>query len=87
MVLTFPLLEVLPFQTNQSNGVTSVKYNVPDMSCGHCKASIEKAIETLDPAASVVVDLEAKTIDVSTRKPPTVVLATLADIGFPALPA
>jgi copper chaperone len=64
-----------------------VKYHVPDMSCGHCKASIEKAIETLDPAASIAVDLEAKTIDVSTGKPSTAVLATLADIGFPALPA
>lgn len=64
-----------------------MKYRVPDMSCGHCKASIEKAIETLDPAASIAVDLEAKTIDVSTEKPSTAVLATLADIGFPALPA
>jgi len=64
-----------------------VKYHVPDMSCGHCKASIEKAIETLDPAASIAVDLEAKTIDVSTEKPSTAVLATLAGIGFPALPA
>ena len=64
-----------------------MKYHVPDMSCGHCKASIEKAIETLDPAASIAVDLEAKTIDVLSAKPSTAVLATLADIGFPALPA
>ena len=64
-----------------------MKYHVPDMSCGHCKASIEKAIATLDPAASVAVDLETKSIDVSTRKPSTAVVATLADIGFPVLPA
>ena len=28
-------------------------FKVPDMSCGHCTATIEKAIKAIDPTASV----------------------------------
>ncbi len=63
-----------------------MKYHVPDMSCGHCKASIEKAIATLDTGANVIVDLESKTIVVSTTKPSADVIAKLADVGFSAQP-
>lgn len=63
-----------------------MKYHVPDMSCGHCKASIESAIATLDPGAAVDIDLDAKTVEVTTAKAPDAVVKKLAEIGFPARP-
>lgn len=63
-----------------------MKYSVPDISCGHCKASVEKAVATLDPAATIAVDLEAKTVTVTTTRQDAEVVAALAEIGFPAQP-
>ncbi len=39
-----------------------MKFDVPDMSCGHCKASIQTAIAALDKDATIDVDLDAKTV-------------------------
>ncbi len=33
------------------------RFDVPEMSCGHCTAAIRKAVTTLDPSASVDCDL------------------------------
>ena len=40
------------------------KLNVPEMSCGHCKAAIEKAVAGLDADARVTVDLENRTVSI-----------------------
>ena len=37
---------------------------VPDMSCGHCAATIEKAVKSVDPAAKVKADIEKKTVSI-----------------------
>lgn len=34
-----------------------VEYQVNDMSCGHCVAAITRAVQALDPAAGVEIDL------------------------------
>ncbi len=34
-----------------------IHFEVNDMSCGHCVASITQAVKTVDPAAEVQVDL------------------------------
>ena len=38
--------------------------SVPDMSCGHCKATVEKALRAVDGVERASVDLEAKTVAV-----------------------
>lgn len=38
--------------------------SVPDMSCGHCKATVEKALLVLDGVKQASVDLDAKTVSV-----------------------
>jgi len=40
------------------------KLNVPGMSCGHCKATIEKAVAGVDASARVSVDLENRTVSI-----------------------
>ena len=42
------------------------RFTVPDMSCGHCTAAIEKAVKSIDPTATVACDLETKTVAVET---------------------
>ena len=37
---------------------------VPSISCGHCKASIEGALSQLDGVTAVAVDVESKNVDV-----------------------
>jgi len=64
-----------------------MKFHVPDMSCGHCKASVEQAMRALDAGAGVQVDLSSRTVEVTTARAAAEVLAALDEIGFPAEPA
>jgi copper chaperone len=38
---------------------------VPDISCGHCKSSIEGAVATLEGVSAVEVHIDARTVDVA----------------------
>lgn len=55
--------------------------SVPDMSCGHCKASIEAALAPL--ASKVTIDLPARRVTVEGIAPEAAI-AALSGIGFPA---
>lgn len=59
------------------------KYKVPDMSCGHCVATIEKTIHALDPKAAVVCDLDHQQVSVTTALGPDTIAAALAEAGYP----
>ncbi len=61
-----------------------MKFNVPDMTCGHCKASVETAIKTLDESASVAVDLATKTVEVASKANASTITEALAAKGFSA---
>lgn len=56
-------------------------FSVPDMSCGHCKASVEAALAPL--ASKVEVDLTARRVHVEGAEPARLIDA-LEAIGFPA---
>ena len=58
---------------------------VPDMTCGHCKATVEAAIHALDQSAAVAVDLAAQTVQIGAARVPTAaILAALQEAGYPA---
>jgi copper chaperone len=44
---------------------TNVKLSVPDISCGHCKSSIEGAVAPMEGVASAEVTIEDRTVDVA----------------------
>jgi len=61
---------------------------VPDMTCGHCQATVENAIHGLDAAAAVAVDLATHTVRIKAAKvPTTAILAALKEAGYEATTA
>lgn len=56
---------------------------VEEMSCGHCVASVTKAVKAVDAQASVEVDLASRQVKVQSGAPLEAVKAAIADAGFP----
>jgi copper chaperone len=65
------------------------QFHVPDMTCGHCKASVEKALSGVAGVHSVVVDLATKQVQVQAddNVKADALLAQLDDVGFTGQPA
>jgi copper chaperone CopZ len=42
-----------------------IELTVPEMTCGHCEAAIQKEVSAVAGVSSVLVDLEAKLVIVS----------------------
>ena len=61
-----------------------MKFSVPEMSCSHCTASIEKSIKAKDPAAAVSTDLETRSVSVDSILPSADVLQAITDAGYDA---
>ena len=63
------------------------KFNVPDMSCGHCTAAIEKAVTAADNGAELTFDLETHTVTVTSALDDAALAGILDKEGYPATPA
>jgi copper chaperone len=57
-------------------------YNVPDISCGHCKQAIEGEVNKLDGVAEVVVDIESKTVTVDGVASDEAIRAAIEEAGY-----
>lgn len=57
-------------KNNKNNGGNKMKktLKVEGMSCGHCKAAVEKALKGIDGVNNAVVDLNSKTAEVTLNK-------------------
>lgn len=60
----------------------STTYRVDGMKCGGCSASVTKALQALNPQASVTVDLEAKTVTVGGLDDIEAIRGAIEDAGF-----
>ncbi len=58
--------------------------SIPEMSCGSCKTSIEKAISAADANSKIDVDLENKTVRVESSLEQSALLAAVEKAGFEA---
>ena len=56
--------------------------SVPDMNCGHCKASVEAALAPL--GSQITVDLAHRTVSLDTMAQDDQLLVALLEVGFPA---
>lgn len=61
-----------------------LKLSVPDMSCGGCKASVEKVLGPLTVPEGLTFDMAAREIAIPGPVDADQVIAALARIGFPA---
>ena len=58
-------------------------FSVPDMSCGHCKSAIQKAISAADASATIGFDMDARKIDVTSALANADLSALLEREGYP----
>ena len=58
------------------------RFSVPNMSCGHCTASIQKAIVAADPDAKVSCDLTARIVDVDSTLDEAALAVAIRDAGY-----
>ncbi|MBW6506294.1 MAG: heavy-metal-associated domain-containing protein [Rhodobacteraceae bacterium] len=64
------------------------RFEVPEMSCGHCTAAITKAIGAADAGASVACDLATHTVTVaSAALSNEALIAVIKGAGYAAAPA
>lgn len=60
------------------------RFDVPEMSCGHCTAAIRKAVTTLDPSASVDCDLNARVVSVESALDAETLVLAMKEAGYDA---
>jgi copper chaperone len=58
---------------------------VGEMSCGHCVASVTKAVQAIDAAAKVDVDLAQRRVSVQSSAPLERVSDAIEDAGYPVI--
>ncbi len=63
------------------------KLNIPDMTCGHCKAAVEKAVASVDADAKVAVDLDTRTVEIDSSADLAAIMAALKEEGYEATQA
>jgi mercuric transport protein len=65
----------------------TITLNAPDMSCGHCVATVEKALGDVDGVVAVKADAETKDVNVTWDDDKTdlnAIAAALDEAGYPA---
>lgn len=60
----------------------AVTFIVSDMTCNHCKQSIETAVGALDGVEAMTVDVDTKTVTVTGTVADAAVAAAIRDAGY-----
>lgn len=58
-------------------------FSVEGMSCGHCVSAVTRAVQQVDAAASVQVDLSKQTVAVTSGAATDAVKAAIEQAGYP----
>ena len=58
-------------------------FSVEGMSCGHCVSAVTRAVQQVDAAANVQVDLSKQTVAVTTGATTDAVKAAIEQAGYP----
>jgi Copper chaperone len=59
-----------------------IEFTVKDMTCGHCAATITKAVKGVDAGGRCEVDLEGKRVRIESARPAAEFRAAIEDAGF-----
>lgn len=68
--------------TYLKGNVPMTAFDIPDMTCGHCKSTVETAIHSVDHQARVSIDLAAKTADVETTASAAEIAEAIVAAGY-----
>ncbi|HNT39874.1 MAG TPA: heavy-metal-associated domain-containing protein [Rubrivivax sp.] len=60
-----------------------LEYDIAKLSCGHCVRAVTEAVQEVDPAARVDVDLARKHVSIDTQAEAARIVAALAEAGYP----
>jgi copper chaperone CopZ len=62
------------------------RFQIPNISCGHCTAAVERELKELPGIVSVSADVDTKSAEVKWDSPATreQIIATLKEINYPA---
>jgi len=63
-----------------------IRFAVPDMTCGGCVGSVTRAVQALDPAASVVADLDSHSVEIQSVATAAALAAAIGEAGFTVRP-
>ena len=61
----------------------SLQLTVPSMACSACAETITKAVQSIDPGATVQADPKTKQVIVATQAPQESVTQAIVDAGYP----
>ncbi len=62
------------------------QFTVPEMTCGGCAKAVTRALQSVDPQATVQADLHRREVTISSSASKQVLLAPLHEAGYPAEP-
>ena len=57
-------------------------FKVSDMTCGHCVATVERAVKSVDQAAKVTIDLGTSAVRIDSAKPATTFAKAIQEAGY-----
>ena len=65
--------------------MTTIKYSVPNISCGHCVHTIQMEVSEVEGVQSVTAYEDSKTVEITFGDPATEdsIKALLAEINYP----
>jgi copper chaperone len=60
----------------------TIEFTVPDMACGACANTIEKAIKAIDPGAEITADTTTKLVKILTTTASATVKQAIEQAGY-----
>ncbi|MFY8082184.1 MAG: heavy-metal-associated domain-containing protein [Rubrivivax sp.] len=61
----------------------TIEFTLPDMTCGHCVRAVTAAVQQIDPAAQLKIDLPTHQVAIESTQPAQAFAAALAEQGYP----
>ena len=66
--------------------MTNRVFNVPDISCDHCKRAIEEAVAAIPDVDSVIVTVDRRVVEVAGAASDETVIAAIGQAGYEVEP-
>jgi copper chaperone len=63
-----------------------IELTLPTMTCGHCVKTVTRAVQQLDPAATIEIDLPSHRVRIDSDRDAQSLRAALAEEGYEAAP-